>query len=99
MPGQPFELRIRAGAGKNLRIAHRCQAPALALKRLGDDGRTTAPRAGIDDLVNEVDKLVWKTNSDLLAHPITVANRCQAAGVLEADHVSPMEAFGSAKTR
>src|ERR1039457_1212649 len=63
--GEPGKLRIRPGAGKDLGIACRDHAPALALERPGDDCRPAAPGAGADDLVNELDKLVWESNSDL----------------------------------
>lgn len=75
MLGQSRKLRIRTGAGKDLGIARGDQVPALALERSGNDCRPTASGAGADDLVNEVDKLVWESNGDLLAHPIMVAKR------------------------
>lgn len=73
MLGQPGELRIRTGAGQDLGVARGARAPALALERPGDYCRPATSGAGVDDLVNELDKLVWESDSDLLAHPITVA--------------------------
>jgi hypothetical protein len=70
---KPRELRVRTGAGKDPGIAFCEGTPTLALERSGDDCRPAALSAGIDDLVDEVDKLVWESNSDLLAHPIMVA--------------------------
>jgi hypothetical protein len=76
---KPCELRIRAGAGKDLGIAFGEGAPALALERTSDDRRSAPPSPGVDDLVDEVDKVVWKSNRDLLAHPIMVAKWEQRA--------------------
>ena len=73
MLSEPCELWVRTGAGKDPGIAFGEGAPALALERTGDDCRPAASSAGVDDLVNEVDKLVWESNSDLLAHPEMVA--------------------------
>lgn len=73
MLGEPCELWVRTGAGKDPGIAFGEGAPPLALERTGDDCRPAASSAGVDDLVNEVDKLVWESNSDLLAHPKMVA--------------------------
>jgi hypothetical protein len=70
---EPCQLWVRTGAGKDPGIAFREGTATLALERTGDDCRPAAPGAGVDDLVDEVDKLVWESNSDLLAHPITVA--------------------------
>ena len=73
MLSEPCELRVRTGACKDPGIAFGEGAPTLALKRTGDDHRPAARSTGVDDLVNEVDKLVWKSNSNLLAHPKMVA--------------------------
>jgi hypothetical protein len=72
------ELWIRTGASKDSGIAFGESAPALALKRTGDDRRPAASSPGIDDLVDEVNKIVWKPNRYLLAHPIMVAKWEQA---------------------
>ncbi len=74
MLGQPGELRILTGAGKYLGIARGKGAPTLALERQGNDRRPAASRAGADDLIYEVDQIVRESNSDLLAHPIMVAD-------------------------
>jgi hypothetical protein len=71
--GKPCELRVRTGAGKYPGIAFGEGTPTLALERTGDDCRPAAPGAGVDEIVDEVDKIVWESNSDLLAHPIMVA--------------------------
>ncbi|HEY5816739.1 MAG TPA: hypothetical protein VIS95_10455 [Solirubrobacterales bacterium] len=78
MLSEPCELRVRTAAGEDPGIAFGEGAPTLALERTGDDYRPAARNAGVDDLVNEVDKLVWKPNSDLPAHPKMVAKwyRC-----------------------
>jgi hypothetical protein len=73
MLGEPLELWVRAGAGKDPGIAFGESTPALALERTGDDYRPATSTTGIDDLVNEVNKLVWKPNRDLLAHPKMVS--------------------------
>ena len=73
MLGEPREFWVRTGAGKDPGIAFREGAPALALERTGDDRRPAASGAGNDNLIDEVDKLVWKPNGDLLAHPKMVA--------------------------
>jgi hypothetical protein len=71
--GQPGKLRVRTGAGQDLGVARSDRAPALAFERQGDDRRPAASGAGADDLVDEVDQLIWESNGDLLAHPIMVA--------------------------
>jgi hypothetical protein len=71
--GKPCELWVRTSAGKDPGIAFGKGTPTLALKRTGDDYRPAARGAGIDDPVDEVNKLVWKSNRDLLAHPKMVA--------------------------
>lgn len=75
MLSEPCELWVRTGAGKDPGIAFGKGAPALTLERTGDDCRPAASSAGVDDLVNEVDKVIWEPNCDLLAHPIMVAKR------------------------
>lgn len=71
MLSQPHELWIWTGAGKDLSIAHRHDAPTFALTRLSDDRRATASGAGIHD---RIDDLVREADSDLLAHPIMGAD-------------------------
>ena len=70
----PVELRIGTGASQDLGIASGKGAPALALQRHGDNGRTTASGTGSDHLVNELDKLIRESHGDLRTHPIMVAN-------------------------
>ena len=74
MLSESCEHWVRTGAGKNPGIAFGKGAPTLALERTGDNYRPAARGARVDDLVNEVDEIVRKPNSDLLAHPIMVAN-------------------------
>jgi hypothetical protein len=66
---EPCELWVRTGAGKYPSVAFGQGAPTLALKCAGDDRRPAACGARVDDLVDEVDKIVWEPNSNLLAHP------------------------------
>ncbi len=73
MLSQPDKLRIRAGTDKNLSIPGGDRTSALAFERQSHHCRSAAPSTRVDDAVNEVDKLVWKANGDLLAHTITVA--------------------------
>lgn len=73
MLSEPGELWVRTGAGKDPGIAFGEGAPALALERTGDDCCPAASSTGVDDLVDEVNKIVWEPNSDLLAHPVMVA--------------------------
>jgi hypothetical protein len=73
--GEPCELWVRTGAGEDPGIAFCEVTPTLALERSGYDSRPAALGAGVDDLVDEVDKLLWKANGDLLAHPRMVAKR------------------------
>jgi hypothetical protein len=73
--GKPCEFGVRTGAGKNPGIAFGESAPALTLKRVGDDCRPASSGAGVDDLVNKVNKLIWESHCDLLAHPKMVAKR------------------------
>ena len=73
MLSEPSEIWVRTGAGKDPGIPF-CESTAtLALERAGDDCRPAAPGARVDDLIEEVDEIVWESNSDLLAHPIMVA--------------------------
>jgi hypothetical protein len=71
--GESSELWVRTGADKDPGIAFREGTPTFALERTGDDGRPAAPGAGVDDLVDEIDKLLRQSNGNLLAHPKMVA--------------------------
>jgi len=73
--GKARELWVRTGADKDAGIAFGEGAPPLTLERPGDNHRSAAHGAGVDDLVDEVNQLVWKANGNLLAHPKTVPNR------------------------
>lgn len=73
--GEPCELRVRTGVGKDAGITLGESAPTLSLQCAGDDDRAAARDTGVDDLVNEIDEIVWKANRNLLAHPKTVAKR------------------------
>ena len=73
--GEPCELWVRTGAGKDPGIAFCEGTPTLALERPGDDGGPAALGAGVDDLVDEVDKVIREAHRDLLAHPKMVATR------------------------
>jgi hypothetical protein len=75
--GQPGELRVPADASKDLGIPRSDHAATLALERTGNDRRATSSDTGIHDLIDEVNEIVRKTYSYLLAHPNTVANRYQ----------------------
>ncbi len=75
MLGEPCELWVRTGVSEDPGIAFGEGAPTLALERTADDRCPAALSAGVDDLVNEVDKIVWESNSDLFAHPKMVAKR------------------------
>jgi hypothetical protein len=77
MLGKPGELRIRAGVGKDLGVSRSDHAPALALERPAHDCRTAASSTGADNLVDEVNELIWKAYSYLLAHPNMVADGYQ----------------------
>lgn len=73
MLSEPCELWVRTGAGKDPGIAFGEGAPALALERPRHDSRPAALAAGVDDLVNEVNKVIREPHRDLLAHPKMVA--------------------------
>jgi hypothetical protein len=73
MLSKPCELWIRTGAGKDPGVAFCKSAATLALERERDDRRAAALSARVHDLINEVDEIVWQSNSDLLAHPKMVA--------------------------
>jgi hypothetical protein len=75
VPGEPFQIRIRAASGEDPRVAFGKGTAALTLERAADNSCPTARGTRIDDLVDEVDKLLWKPNCDLLTHPKTVPNR------------------------
>jgi hypothetical protein len=89
MLGKPGKLRIRTGAGQDLGIARGDQAPALALERPRNDRSPAVSGAGIDDLVNEIDKLVWESNSDLLTHTNMVPDWYQPHAPQRASLYSP----------
>lgn len=80
MLGQPGELRVRTGAGQDRGIARRDHATALAFERACDDCGSAVCSASTDDLVDEVDQLIWETNGDLLAHPNMVADWYHGGG-------------------
>jgi hypothetical protein len=60
--GKPCELRVRAGAGKDPGIAFGEGTSVLTLERAGDDYRPAARGAGVDDLIDEVNKVVWESS-------------------------------------
>jgi hypothetical protein len=68
MLGKAGKLRIRTDAGQDLGITLGEQAPAFALERPSNDRSPAVSGAGIDKLVNEIDKPVWESNGDLPAH-------------------------------
>lgn len=71
---EPCKLWVRARSGEYPSIAFSQGPPTLTLKRTGDDRRPAARGAGVDDLINKINKLVGKPNGDLLAHPKMVSN-------------------------
>jgi hypothetical protein len=73
--GEPCELRVRAGAGEDPGIAFCKLTTTLALECPGHDSGPAALRAGVDEVVDEVNEVVWETHRDLLAHPKKVAKR------------------------
>jgi hypothetical protein len=75
--GPPRTRRaLRAlGAGEDPGIAF-CEFPTtLTLECPGHDSGPAALGTGVDDLVNEVNKVIWESHCDLLAHPKLVAKR------------------------
>jgi len=73
--GEPCELWVRTGAGEDPGIAFGELTTTLALERPRYDGGPAALGAGVDDLVDEVNEVIWEAHCDLLGHPITVAKR------------------------
>lgn len=73
MLGQPRKLWIWAGASQDLGIACGEGAAAFAFECHSDDCRPAAPGTGVDDLVNEINQVVRKSDGDLSTHTITVA--------------------------
>jgi hypothetical protein len=67
--GESCELWVRTVAREDPGVTLGEGSPTLALKRTGDDRRPAARGARVNDLIDEVDKIVWKPNGDLLAHP------------------------------
>ncbi len=74
MLGQPRKLGVGPGASENLGVARGNHAPAFALERMGDDSRAATSIARANDRVHKIHQLVRESYSDLLAHPIMVAN-------------------------
>ena len=79
MLGKLGKLRIRTCASEDLCVPRGDHAPALALERPAHDRRAAASGARVDELVNEVNELVWKAHSYLLAHPNMVADCYQGS--------------------
>ncbi len=67
------ELWVRTAASEDPGIMFGQGVPPLALKRTGDNCRPTAGGARVNDLVDEIDQIVWKSNGDLLTDPKMVA--------------------------
>jgi hypothetical protein len=74
MLGQSGKLRIRACASQDLGVARSHRAPAFAFERAGDDSGATASHTRVNEVVYELDEIVWKTDRNLLAHPNMVPN-------------------------
>ncbi len=72
MRRESCEIWVRTAAGKDPGIAFCKGTASLALQRAGEDCRPAAPGARVDGLIDEVDKIIWQSNVDLLAHPIMV---------------------------
>ena len=64
-PQDPDLNRYEQGFRHRARQSH---AGALA-RGPGYDCRSAASGTGADDLINELNELVWKSDGDLLAHP------------------------------
>jgi hypothetical protein len=82
MLSESHELRIRVGASQDLSVTLSHCVSTLALERAGNDCRSTAGCAGVDDLVNELDQLIGETHSYLPTHPRMVPKWEQASGIL-----------------
>ncbi len=95
MPRESGELRIGTRAGEDLGIARSDHAALLALEGPRDDRSTAASGFQVDDLVEEVDELVGKTNSYLLAHTNMVAKWYAAWDRRMPVRVGRHEAIGS----
>ncbi len=66
--GERSEVRVRTLLREHLRVPRSDHTTTLTLERSSDDGRTAAPGAAVDELVDELHELVRESNRDLLAH-------------------------------
>ena len=69
---ETFELGIGTRAGKDLRVARRDHSSTLSLECARHDRSTAAFPSALNDFVDERDKIVRETHSDLLTHTRTV---------------------------
>lgn len=69
MLGKAGKLGIPARSSEDLGVACSDRTSALALERTGHDRGPAGLGTGVDELVDELDQLVWQTDGDLLAHP------------------------------
>jgi len=81
MIGKLGKLRIRARASQYLCVPRGEHAAALTLERPAHDRRAATSAASIDNLVNEVNELIWKTYGYLPAHTNMVPNCYQSSGL------------------
>jgi hypothetical protein len=73
--GEPGKLRVGSCTRKDLGVLFSDGASALTFKRSRDYRGTTPRVASGDNPIHKLHELVWKPDSDLLAHPIMVSNR------------------------
>lgn len=96
MRGNPIQTSARAGSREDLSIPFSDPPPTLAFESVCDECRTAACSARVDQLVDELDKLIGEAHRDLLTHP--KRRYCQVATANRAKR-STSRAGTSARTR
>src|ERR1700749_5014098 len=89
MLGQSGKLWIRPRAGQDLGIASGDGPAAFALERSRDDAGSASSRTGLDEVIDELDEIVWQANGDLLTQTIMVTKWYRQGGRITVATLAP----------
>src|ERR1700749_921949 len=95
MLGQSGKLWIRPRAGQDLGIASGDGPAAFALERSRDDAGSASSRTGLDEVIDELDEIVWQANGDLLTHTIMVPNWYRQVGRITVASLDPAGSYAA----